>query len=423
MTPTISSPKSKYHGQYIPTDWIVRLNSGDASLQEIEIEQLDLFQRTYRQYNLEEPDRFPEFEDITGYGLPPESQKFEREVIPPRITELERQLRHELKPKNKTRDLSPVRRELKIIERFWQELEDNQEKYAEEISWLRLMWYYRLMGKFMFINGKSTYIPGFYWYFLNFWHLNNNILPEYRDRDRRWAVGLKFCEVCTTTFKDIDSETGMPVRNEKGGFTMIDLKRRTIFGANFPKARRVGDTSRIECCFEEFVSRTLAAKVGIQGKDDENASTVFQEHFVHPFIKKPIFFKPVWDVAGGIAPKNSIMFDDLDDVEFGLHSLVDFATSSDKAKYDGKYLHRFHGDEFGKLQRSDPNDVIGVVKFCLSLGGGSEIHGLGAVTTTVDQIEEQSAGENYMKFCGRSHYERRDGNGQTETGIAGGPVD
>lgn len=403
--------------QYKPIDQIITLNDGDPSLFPIRIDQLDILQRTYRFYGLPEPDEFPSMDVVDGFGIPAEMQFFKREVTPQGLIDLEKSIRKELKPRNKAKELSPVRREIKLINMFWDILEQNQDKYAEEIQWLQTMWYYRLIGKFLFINGKVTYIPGFYWYFLNYWYLNNNVLPDYRDRDRRWSMGLKYCELSTTTFKDIDRETGLPIPNSAGEYEMIDTGHRTLFGANFPKARRVGDTSRIECCFEEFVTRKLSAKVGIQGKDDENAATVFQEHFIHPFIKIPLFWKPLWDTAGGIAPKNSILFDDTEDIEFGLHSIVDFATSSDKAKYDGKYLDRFHADEFGKLKRSDPNEVFGVVKFCLSLGGGSQIHGVGAATTTTDEIEEQSAGENYMKFCQRSHFERRDDNGQTESGF------
>ena len=147
---------------YQPIDPIVTLNQGDPSLFPIEIDQLDLFQRTYRQYGLPEPENFPDMELITGYGKPPELQMFEKEVIPVGLTELERRIRHELKPRNKARDLSPVRREIKIIERFWEELDNNQDRYADEIEWINLMWYYRLMGKLFFCNGKVTYIPGAY---------------------------------------------------------------------------------------------------------------------------------------------------------------------------------------------------------------------------------------------------------------------
>lgn len=401
---------------YQPIDQCVYLNSDDPSLFEIEIDQLDLLQRTYRQYGLSEPTAFPDIERIDGYGIEPSQQMFTREVIPEGLKELERQIRKELKPKGRTRDMSPVRREIAILNRFWDELEINQEKYQAEIEWIEKMWYYRLIGKFFFVNGKVTYIPGFYWFFLNFWYLNSNSLPEYRDRDRRWSIGLKYTEVATTTFADIDKDSGLPVKNLSGKYTMKDTGQRVFWGANFPKTRRVGDTSRIECALMEFATRKIGGKSGIQAKDDSTAETVFQEHAIQPFIKLPIFLKPVFDTAAGLVPKNGIIFDSFDDIDFGLHSIIDVATSSDKAKFDSKYLDWFHGDEFGKLQRSDCNEVGGVVKYCLSTGGGSKIHGLSGITSTCDEVDDQTAGENYMKFCQRSHFERRNENGRTASG-------
>lgn len=401
---------------YQPIDQYVILNDGDAQLFPIRIDQFDLLRRTYRQYGLPEPTDWPEWDKVDGYGLHPDQQKFKREVIPQRLIELEQGIRNELKPKGKARDLSPVRRELKVIDTFWQRLEENSDKYADEIEWIRTIWYYRLFGKHLFIRGKHTWLPGSYWYFLNFWKLNNNTLPEYRDRDRRWAIGLKYCEHTTETFANIDTATGLPIPEEDGTYLMKDVGKRTIIGPLYSKARRVGDTSRIECDFYEFATRTVQAKVGIQGMSDENAENVFQDHMIFPHLSIPIFFKAIWDSAGGIAPKSSILFDDLDDVSIGLHSKIDHASSSDKAAYDGKFLHRLHLDEAGKFARTDINDVIDVTRYCLTLGAGGNIHGVASCTSTVDYISEASAGENYMRLCDRSHFESRNENGMTNSG-------
>lgn len=407
---------SEYHKEYKPPERYAYFNQNDSALFPIKIDVLDIWQRVYRYYHQTPHESFPDLELIEGYGLPPSQQKFKRETTPQELIELEKSVRYELRPGKKARELSAARREIKVIENIFTELEENQDKYTEAIEWLRLMWYYRLFGKFVFINGRATYIPGPYWFYCNYWTLNNNIRPEYRERDRMWSIAMLYCEHSTWTFKDIDPNSGLPVKNKDGEYTMVDIGRRTIFGANFPKARRVGDTSRISCFNIEFATRTMASKVGVQGMDDSNATTVFQEHCVYSFLHIPIWFKPVWDAAGGIAPKNALLFDDLDDVSFGLHSLVDYATSSDKSKYDGKFLHRFHSDEAGKMQRSDINEVIDVARFCLATGAGSNIHGLGAITTTVDEIESDSSGTKYMLFCQRSQFEKRDANGQTDSG-------
>ena len=402
---------------YSPPDPYVWLNLADASLFPIRIDQFDLIRRTYRQYGWDEPTDWPEPHLVDGYGLPPDQQKFTRETTPQGLIDLERTLRNELKPKGKTRDISPVRREIQLITRYWETLNADREKYSEEIAWLERMWYYRLFGKHLYIDGKHTYLTGAYWYFLNYWYLNGNNLPEYRDRDRRWSIGLKFCEMDTTTFAKVDADTHEPIAEEDGTYLMRDTGRRTIMGALFSKARRVGDTSRIESAWEEFGSRTVGGKLGIQGMSEENASTVFQEHLVYPFIKIPVFFKPVWDAQAGLMPKNTLLFDDTDSVSDGLHTIIDFASSSDKAAYDGKFLHRLHLDEAGKFNRSDINDVVDVAKFCLATGAGGNIHGLASATTTVDEIEDESAGENYRRLTDRSHFQYRDQNGQTLSGL------
>lgn len=402
---------------YQPIDETVWLNTDDANLWPIPINQLDLLRRTYRQYGLTEPEGWPEMERIDGYGKRPSDQYFERETIPPALVELESSIRYELRPVGKSSDLTPVRRELTLINKFWDTLNANQEKYKDEIEWIRRMWYYRLVGKFFFCNGKVTYIPGFYWFFLNFYVLNSGSLPQYRDRDRRWSLAFKWAEVCTTTFSNINKETGTPIPESDGTYAMTDTGNRVFFGCVFPKARRVGDSSRLECYLLEFATRKLGGKCGIQAKDDATAETIFSEHLIQPYLKIPLFFKPLFDTSAGLVPKNGISFDDYNNPTNGLHSIVDVATSSDAKKFDGKYLDIYHGDEFGKLQREDCNEVVGIIKYCASTGGGSKIHGIMGITSTTDEVSDKSAGENFMRLCNRSMYEQRNDNGQTSSGL------
>ena len=172
--------------KYQPPDEIVWLNKDDPNLVPIPVNQLDIIRRTYRFYGATEPTDWPEPELVSGYGLRPEEQKFTKEVTPRGLVELERTIRYDLKPKGKGTNLSGVRRELAVIETFWNTLEQQHRKYEEEINWLRQCWYYRLFGKHLYINGKHTYITGENWFFLNYWVLNGiNTTPEYRDVARR----------------------------------------------------------------------------------------------------------------------------------------------------------------------------------------------------------------------------------------------
>ena len=354
---------------------------------------------------------------VEGYGKAPEDQVFEKEVIPQSLTDLKNKILAEFKGNKKLAGYSAVKKELYTINRFWEILDDEREKYEKEIEWLKLMWYYRLMGKFLFINGKVVYITGGMHWYLN-WCKFGNHTPDYRDRDRRWYIGKKWGEVCTTTFANVDPETRKPIPNEIGEYEMKELGRRVILGCNFVKARVVGDTSKCADDNVEFMTRTISDEgIGIQGKDDDNAESVFQQNVIHTFIRLPVFFKPIYDGASGVSPKNKISFENMDSTDDGLHMWADFATSSDAKKYDGRRLLRYHLDEPGKIKYEDVNKINGVVKFCLSTGAGNKIVGNAAYTTTVDEIEEQSAGANFMKLCSNSHYEIRDENGETGSGM------
>lgn len=393
------------------------INTGDDLLKPIRIDQLDVLQRIYKSYGMEPPKDFPPMEEVAGYGIDPKDQVFEREVIPDTLKQLEIQIRNDLK---KVHNISPIKRELTLIDRYWEVLEGDREKYKVEIEWLRQMWRYRLLGKFLFINGKVTYIVGHYWFFLNFWTMNT-VLPEYRDRDRRCELSVKFAELDTTTFKNISETTRLPIPNAEGEYEMIDLGRRVCIGTNHPKTRRVGETSRTQAEHCEYITRTVEKHAGIQAKDDDTATKIFQEHFVHSFMRLPIFWKPIWDSAGGMHPKNNMMFDS-DDPYFGLHNRVTYATSSDAKKYDSDILQRFHLDESGKFNQCSVNEVVGVVKFCMSTGGGMNIIGKMRSTSTVDEISgdekvSKAAGENYLKLCMDSMYHERDENGQTRSGM------
>ena len=396
--------------EYKPADRYIILNKGDQDLFPIRVDLLDLLQRLFRSYGLPEPKDFPKFEKVYGYGVEPKEQVFERETIPQRLILLEKHLRNELA---KERRFSSIKIELTLINQFWETLDLNQEKYKDEIEWLRLQWYYRLLGKFVFINGKVTWIPPSQHFFLNWWYLDN-IIPEYRDADREMEIGALFAELDTTTFAHIDPDTKKPVKNEEGEYEMIDTGARVSLGVNDPKARRVGDTSRFQCKGYEKASRTSDFHFGTQGRDEPHAKKIFQENLMKPFMKLPIFWKPVWDAALGVKPKEHILFDG-ESADFGLRTRVTHALSANAENYNGDKLHFYHRDEAGNVANEDVNKGHQIIKFCLTLG--DKIIGFAAYTTTVEEISDRSAGENYMRLCMDSKYEMRNENHRTTSGL------
>ena len=403
--------KKKCEFEYKPFDKVIIFNDNDPNLTPVPINQLDVIRRTFHYYGLKEPEDFPDFKLIEGYGLNPENQMFQREIVHPGVIQVEQKVRRSIK-----KDLAPMRRELTAINAFWEELENNQEKYEAEINWINLQWYYRLFGKFFFCHGKATYITGSYWDFLNNWTIQG-AKPDYRDRDRRWQLAVKYTELDTQTFAKFDKDK-KAIPESDGTYQMIELGRRVWYGMINTKVRRAGDSSKSAHNNTEYVTRSIEQAFGIQGMDDSNAQTMFTDHVVSPYnTSYPIYFKPLRESSEKLHPKTEKMtFSNDENPEIhSLKSKIDFATSADALKYDGKRVDRFLIDESGKTANCDIIKRHGIIKYCLS--HGSEIRGHALYPTTVDTIEDRSAGERFMNMCFDSMWDKRDENGQTTTGL------
>lgn len=395
---------------YKPIDRHITLNENDSDLFPIRIDLLDLLKRTYRQYNLPEPDDFPPFEQVCGYGIRPEDQVWEKEVIPESLVSLERKIRND---KKKEKRITAIKIELSSIDDFWNTIEENPDKWASEIEWIRKMWEYRLLGKFIFINGKVHYLTGAYHYFLN-WYVLDDVRPEYRLWDNLMLIGWKFAQLDTTTFANIDPATRKPVPNDNGEYEMIDTGRRVCLGVVDAKSRRVGDTSKSQCWGMEEATRSMEHHFATQGRDEAHAKKVFQQQFMRPFSKVPLFFKSCWDSSLGVNPKEHILFDG-ESLGFGLHSRVTHALSANAENYNGDKLNTYHRDEAGSTMGENVNIGHAIIKHCLTLG--DKIIGFCMYSSTVDKIETGSAGENFMSLCFDSHYDQRDDNGRTASGM------
>jgi len=383
------------------------LNDNDRHLTPIKIDLLELIQRTYKDYGYPVPQRFPQLKDIAGYKLSKHQQMFQRETYPQRLRDLEMEIRG-----NYNADKTGIdRKEQMIINDFWDQLNLRQDDYQEEIEWIKMVWYHRLFGYWFYCNGKPTYITGVHYFYLNWWWLDD-VRPDYRDSDRRWWIGQKWLQYDTYTFRDIDKETGLPIRNRKGEYDMVDTGRKLWVGSNNPKSRRVGHTSKAECDNTEFATRTIEAHIGIQGKDEDNAENVFKNHFLRPYKKLPIIFKPL---SAQVSP-NEIMLFESDGMIEGLNTRVDYATTKHRSAYDGYKLKRLHTDEPGKVIGESVNKRHAVVRQCLALGSGADIIGFSQYTTTVDEMDREGA-QQYLELSNGSHWEKRNPNGQTATGL------
>lgn len=314
----------------------------------------------------------PNPERIVNYGLPPEEQFFKRPSIPNRLFKL-------------NRDKSIAHNEKAEI------LREDSEYYEEEIAFIQQEWERRINGVWYYINGKPTYIPGCFYFYLCYWYLERGY-PKYRDRDRKFFIFAEFCE------NDPD-----------------------CFGFIYPKHRREGATTKAACWNYEYVSRRRRVRGGIQSMTEPHAKTVFQNHVVTGWRKLPFWFKPIFE--GSTSPKSVLSFnapamritrtnmgmDEMDDLE----SSIDYK-SSDKGAYDGSRIERYHGDEIGKTKEVDVEERHLVVRQALS--EGVEIIGKCIYTSTAGEMEK-GGGQQFKNLILASDYYDRDGNNRTVSGL------
>lgn len=313
---------------------------------------------------------------ITGYGLPAKKQKWQVDPMPEKLLKLQES------------------DEYKTIEELWDVIEEFPEEYDKEIDWMKLQWERRLKGYWFYNNGVPTYMAGPHYFHINFWNMDIG-LGEYRNRDRKWWIAILH-------FK-------------------ADPR---CLGANYPKHRREGATNRTQCWMYEGVSRTPNVHGGIQSMTEPHAADgVFQDHLIVGWKGLPFFFQPVH--AGTTNPVASLKFFASAKKSLrgslrakageALNSYIDFKPANPHA-YDTFKLQYFHNDEVGKTIEVDINKRHGVVRRCLTLGAGKKIIGFMINTSTVGDMVK-GGGENFAKLCQQSHYEQRNKNNETVSGL------
>lgn len=315
----------------------------------------------------------PPFEQVDGYGLPPEEQYFRHQELPQKIYDLQ--------------ELGMT------VDEIWEEINSSVDYYKTEIEWMRVQWERRLYGYWFFNNGVATYIVGWNYFFMNFWKLPEG-LPEYRNRDRKWFIFAWFCYQDPSCYGYVD-----------------------------PKHRRAGSTSKAQCVLFCIISILHEARSGTQSKTDSDAAKVFQNHLINPLKnpKFPFFFKP--NTSSGDDPIGKLSFrapatKGLKGLKKrskrSLLSAMTFESSGEQA-YDGDKLFAYHHDEIGKPKNVDITVRWDVVKPCLAQGAGGSIHGFSLHTSTAGEMSK--GGTNFKNFCEESDYADKNENGQTGTGL------
>ena len=248
--------------------------------------------------------------------------------------------------------------------------DDAEEFYDEELEeYKKQEWDRRLNGFWFRSNGDAVYIVGSHYMYMQWWQIDIGY-PKYRLPDLEYFYFLQYC---------IEDPNCMG---------MLEITK-----------RRFGKTYRGGLFVTDYPTRTKMANGGIQSKTGGDAKKVFSKAVISPFKRLPRFFRPEYDMSGGLTPKTELRLqktnvrgkkaeDSLDKDELG--SLIDYQ-SADLVAYDGQKLHTYFSDEWAKIIECNIYDRHDVVRYCL-LDDEGNIIGKALYSSTVEQLESEKDG-------------------------------
>jgi len=361
----------------------------------------------------------PPKELIDYHDLPPTEQYWRRMEVPKRLHKLEERAflaLFEVERRNRQETVQGYR----IYQKYWEILEAEQDKYAEEIAWIKKMWWYRTNGYWFYNDGEPAYCTGEYFDYLNFWYIKDGETHvEFREEDRVISIFSHYLRTTTESFANINPTTGRAMKNKDGKYDMVDVGARVFFGDMKPKFRRCGETQWACHGIWLGASTTPAAYGTIISMDGENAQKHYYKKLIPAWNKYPMFLKPIW--MGTKRPTNIKLIEPPNvfnpNME-GLGSNIDYTESSGVSKNDGDTLHFCLSDEEGK-SKSPIAERWSVNKIAMSTGGGSNIlnNAYAWHPSTVEDIGD-GAPEYFKMWQLSNFYERIPILGQTHSGLA-----
>lgn len=225
-------------------------------------------------------------------------------------------------------------------------------------------WHRRIFGVWVFVKGRPIYFPGFFYFFLNYWVLDNGY-PVFRKSDWKKAIYWQW-----------------NVYNPKS-YGMVEVTK-----------RRGGKSVFAACVIVEYATRTLKAICNMQSKTDDDAKKLFDFHIVTPFQSLSPIFTPLYDTNKGTKPEKKLSFyaasargKNAVIVDEQLKSEIAYENSKPLA-LDGQKLARVILDERGKVD-FDLIEAHLIIRKCL-IDWRANIVGKMIVTTTVEEIGIQS---------------------------------
>lgn len=351
----------------------------------------------------------PPLHEIEGWGLPASEQKFKRPVMPKKLQNLQ--------------DSDTL-----TVQEIWEELDTNQMRYRDEITWIRTQIDRIFNGYWCYINGKPTYLDGWHYGYLTFWSFQDGGKPEYRDRNRKFFHALRYAYTTTLTIKyeydeeDVDKKHGRIVYldPERRIPEMVNTGRRVFCGISYPKHRRDGASNQCLCAMYFEAIYTMGRNSAIISSSGDHAlDTLFLEITVPAWQKMPFFFKPI--TKSNENPGTSLDFFATKKVSKGktsdqLGSRILVSSTANASKLDGKKVFFLLADEGGKTIEDNVYERHQILKECVAQGAGMVIGGFIMMPSTVGEMEG-SGGANYKELCYDSFWDQRSENGQTTTGL------
>ena len=281
---------------------------------------------------------------------------------------------------------------IKTLYDFKKYPESIKEKYYDYIS---NEYNKRSDGHWFMCNGKSQYITGSHYVYLN-WTKIDVGLPDFRQANRILYI---FWEACCA---DSRSYGMCYLKNRRSGFSFM---------------------ASSETVNQATLSRD--SRFGILSKSGGDAKKMFTDKVVPISTNYPFFFKPTQDgmerpktelsykVPSKRLTRNSIKETTDDAEQLGLDTTIDWKNTGDNS-YDGEKLKLLVHDESGKWER--PDNILNnwrVTKTCLRLG--ARIVGKCMMGSTSNAIKK--GGGNFKKLYYDSDVNKRNRNGQTASGL------
>lgn len=301
--------------------------------------------------NVELPQKPPD-KDIVNYGLKPKDQKFTY-TIHPDYGKLSNEEQRQF-----------LRQEIKKIKN----------------------------GEWYFINGKLRYIPGAYYFILNYVILDDG-RPRYRDSQRRYMV------FCWMAEKDPHCFGTILIKGRRWGATAVRLGSMLCRG-----------------------TRNTRKYLGILSKSGADAKKTFAK-LSRMFDRLPSYIKPAIDGKardGGklhfISPTRRTTVNNPEiETAGGLDTRIDWQNTTDNA-YDGEKMFEIFGDEGGKWLKVKINEWVEIAVRTL-VDNLNSTHASGKIHLTSTINKDSAGGEGYKKVYKASDYFVRNENGNTESGL------